>query len=162
MADEVPVAESRYIVMFTWRGVIQTLIVGAVVGFLTWVLTMLLKNYVFGPLLCNNATAIRCSSAPIYAAGFAQVVAALAALFGLARVMAYRPLLGVLAATVALWNVVIPMTMSWKWYAALIACVTLYALAYGLFMLLARLKSMVLAVVVIIILIVTIRLVLHG
>lgn len=154
--------ESRLIVSFTWRMVFQTLIIGAGVGLVTWVLTVLLRQYVFEPLLCHTMTSVRCSSAPTYAAAFAQVIAALVALFALVRVMAYRPLLGVIAATLALWNIVITVTGSWTWYAALIACVVLYALAYALFMLLARLRSMILAVVVMVVMVIIVRFVLRA
>lgn len=163
VVKKAPVAatESRAIVGFTWRMIFQTLIIGAIVGLVTWVLTVLLRHYVFEPLLCHTMTSVRCSSAPTYAAAFGQVIAALVALFALVRVLAYRPLLGVIAATLALWNVVMT-TGSWTWWAALIACIVLYALAYALFMLLARLRSMILAVVVMVMMIVIVRLVLRA
>ena len=77
----------------------------------------------------------------------------------LARMRVYRPLLVVLAATVALWGLESSIA-SLPWYWGLLAVVVFFALAYGLFSWLARIRNFIMAVVITVVVVVVIRLLL--
>ena len=77
----------------------------------------------------------------------------------LARFRVYRPLLVVLTATVALWDLgttILPMA----WYWALLVGAVLFALAYTLFAWVSRIRNFILAVVVAVVMVVIVRFVL--
>ena len=151
---------SSHVVTYTLRDIIRAVIVGLVVGALAWGLAWLFTNYVFEPLLCRDGSA-KCQSSDGYAAVSAQLVAAITGLIVLVRQLVFRPLLVVLAATIALWGSLV-LVAALPWYAALITTALLYGLAYGLFMLLARLRSFALTVIVMTVIVVVVRLVLTS
>ncbi|HEU0266699.1 MAG TPA: hypothetical protein VFQ70_03655 [Candidatus Saccharimonadaceae bacterium] len=154
-------AESRHFVGYSRNEIIRTLIVGALVGIIVWGLTWLLNKGVFSPLMCHATIANTCSQTSAYAAIAAQIIAAIFGLITLVRQRVFRPLLVVLAASITLWGVVSDVHNT-VWYAALVACVITYALAYAAFMLLARIRMLLLSLVAIVVLFVITRLVLTS
>lgn len=152
--------DSSHIISYTFRDVAHALLVGLIVGVLTWVLAWGFTNYVFEPLLCQSSGA-KCGLSGDYAAVSAQLVAAVVGLIILVRQLVFRPLLIALAATVALWGSLTIVSML-PWYGALLATGLFYSLAYALFMLLARLRSFVLAIVTLVIVVAVARLALMA
>lgn len=137
------------------RDLASVIILGALVGLLTWGLAWLLGTYVFEPILCGGGDT-RCGSAPQYGEITATIVVAIGALLGLVRLRVFRPLLVVLAATVTLWGL-IGMVTVFEWYWAALASLVLYALAYGLFVWVVRIRRFWLALVVVLLLVIAVR-----
>ena len=82
----------------------QIFATGIVVGLVVWGLSLLLDNYVYQLLLCRGEGG-RCESSLQYAQITAIVLGALVGLFALVRLQVFRPLLVVIAATLALWGI---------------------------------------------------------
>lgn len=131
-------------------------VVGAIVGVLSVALMYVFNNFVFSVVLCRNQ-APTCSEAPTYAMITGMIIGAMAGVALLANRRVYRPLLVTIAATVALWGFHL-LIAGWAWYWALLAGIVLFALAYSVFALLARLRSFVIAVIVTIIVVLIVRL----
>lgn len=130
---------------------------GAAVGLVGAIAMTLMNKFIFSAVLCRPQSVADCAQAPTYAMIVAMVLSAIVGLILLARMRVYRPLLIVLAATVALWGIsTVLSTLVWYW--ALLAAIVFFALAYGLFSWAARIRNFILAVVVTVVLIVVVRL----
>lgn len=151
--------DARFVGMATGE-LIRILLLGAVVGLVTWGLTYVLDTYVYQALLCKG-NALSCDNSSLYASVSATILAALGALFVLIRAHIYRPLLIVLAATVSLWGVVLMLSnMEWYWTAILSGL--MYALAYGLYAWISRIRYLWLMLLATVVLVVVVRLVLTA
>lgn len=125
-----------------WR----TLGVGAMVGLIAWLLASLLFKFVFAPVLCRPIAPTDCQLAPSYGLIAGLLIANLIGLIALVRMRLYRPLLAIIAVTVALWPFGwLISQLAWGW--TLLAFVVVWALGYALFAWIARTKSFVLAVI---------------
>ena len=130
---------------------------GAGVGLIVAGLYLLLDHFLFSAVLCRPQAAAQCNQAPLYSHIIAMVVGAIAGLGGLVRLRVYRPLLIVLAATITLWGLhMLVDGMAWYWM--ILASVGLFALAYGLYAWLARVRNFIVSLVVMIIVVVVMRL----
>lgn len=139
---------------------VQIFTAGAVVGLVIWGLSLLLDTYVYQMLLCRGEGG-RCDSSLQYAQVTAIVLAALTGLFSLVRLQVFRPLLVVIAATVALWSLQ-GLTASLPWWYALLAVAGVYGVGYLLFAWLVRVRSFVLACVLAVVVVVITRLAING
>jgi len=137
--------------------IINTLIFGFVIGIVFAGAYYLLNQFVFGSVLCRAGNDATCSSAPTYSMAVATVIAAIVGLVGLVQLRGYRPLIVVLAVAVSLWGFE-AIFMSVPWIVGLLSSAVLFALSYLLFSWIARLRSVALATVVTIVLVVLIRL----
>ncbi|MBP6038503.1 MAG: hypothetical protein KA604_04175 [Candidatus Saccharimonas sp.] len=153
-AVEVPVSP---LVTMSSGELIRTILTGIGVGILSAVLMVLMNKFIFGAVLCRPQSVTDCSQAPTYAMIVAMVIGAIAGLVSLARMRVYRPLLIVLAATIALWGLNTVMA-SVAWYWALLMAALLFGLVYGLFAWIARIRNFIMAVVVTVVVIVVVRL----
>ena len=138
------------------RDFISTLLCGVGVGLIVALLAFLMNKFVFGAVLCRPQSMTECAQAPNYAMIVAMVIGAIAGVVSLARLRVYRPLLIVLAATVALWGLN-GLVSGLAWYWALLVFALLFGLAYGLFAWISRVRSFVLALVITIVMVVIIR-----
>lgn len=149
-------------ISMTNRQIGQVFGVGAGVGALTWLLGAIGLNRLLAALLCRESVeASLCVNTENYAWYAAMIIGSLVGLFVLAKLMVFRPLLAVLASVVALWGVWL-LVGSLPWYGALLALIVLFAIAYGLFTWIARLRSFVLALILIAVLVVIVRLMLPS
>lgn len=153
--------ESRHFVSYGRVEIIRTLIIGALVGIIVWGLAWLLNAWVFHPLMCSTDVVAKCNISSDYAAIAAQIIAAVVGLIALVRQRIFRPLLIVIAVTLTLWGMIGDMS-GWVWYGALIASIVTYALAYAVYMLLARIRMLLLSVVAMVVLFVITRLMLNS
>lgn len=153
--------ESPHYVSYTRAEMLQTLAIGAVVGLFVWGLTWILHTYAFIPLMCKSGMVDKCSDSYAYSLIAAQVIAAVIGLVALAQRRVFRPLLIVLVATATLWGMLATIN-SWTWYGELIGCIILYALAYLVFMLLGRIRNLLLSAVAMAVLLVITRLILNS
>lgn len=135
----------------------RAMMTGAIVGLITGVLFYILSKFVFGSILCQDGAGERCGEVVSYAMPTSIIIASVVALITLVQLRVYRPLLVVIAATVALWNYqLIGMSVAWYW--GLLISVVLFALMYMLFTWLARIRSFIITLVVVIVALVIIRL----
>lgn len=136
---------------------INILVLGGLIGLLVWTIGALLDRYVFGSYFCEGDVRSQCGSAANYAIAAATLVGAIAALGGLVRLRVYRPLLVVIATIIATWGLV---QLSWgfSWFTSILVTVILYAVAYGLFSWIARVREFWISLVVMIIVVVAVRL----
>lgn len=129
---------------------------GLGVGFVVTALTHLLDQYIFSAVLCQTDSA-ECANATNYAMIVAMVIGGIGGLIALVQARIYRPLLVVLAAAISLWGLH-EITASMQWYWALIITMAMFAFSYALFTWMARIRSFILALVVIVVLVVLARL----
>ena len=121
-------------------------LIGAVIGLLTWMLAYGLQRYVLATLFCDNDTI--CQSSIDYAGAISIVVTAVIAVVVLVRSLVYRPLLIVLAATVSLWGITSWLSgLSILEQAGWIAL--LFALAYSAYAWLARVRNVVVMLILV-------------
>lgn len=147
------------LVTMTIGELIRAIACGVAVGLITALIYFLMNKFVFGAVLCRPQSPANCSQAPNYAFIVAAIIAAIAGLATLVRMRIYRPLLVVLGAVVALWGIHTTLS-SVAWYWGLLAAMLLFGIAYGLFAWLARIRSFILAIVVVIVAVVLVRFVL--
>ncbi len=157
--DKVVVNTSPFVTMSS-RDVVRAILVGAVAGLVTAGIFYLLNAYIFGAVLCRG-TADGCTQAPLYSSIIAVVIGAIAGIVGLTRVGVYRPLLVVVASTISLWGLHDYLANT-TWYVGLIALGLLYACAYLLFSWIARIRSLIVSAVMMVVLIVVTRLVIGA
>lgn len=136
----------------------KTIGAGMTVGFITSVLYFLLSKFVFGSILCRAESMERCGEVAQYAMPLSLLIGAIVGLIMLAQMRIYRPLLIVIAATIALWGYQV-IVANMAWYFALLASLVLFGVIYALYAWLARLRSFVFSVVIIVVVTVIIRLV---
>lgn len=144
------------IVSMQSRELMSTVLVGIAVGIIVALVAYLMNKWVFGVVLCRPQSPTECSLAPNYAMIVAMVVGAIGGLVGLARLRIYRPLLIVLAVTIALWGVTAALG-GLAWYWLVVAMALLFGFTYGLFAWVSRVRSFILAVVIAVVLVVAIR-----
>lgn len=137
--------------------IIQVVLLGIILGALTWLLTLLLERFAMTPLLCNPSSNAMCGSAGTLAGNIALVLTAIGALLGLVRLGVYRPLLVVIAASIVLWGL-----SGWMggllWYETLAWTVALYAVVYTAFAWLVRPRFFLAAIILVLIVVITARL----
>lgn len=155
MAKQVVVEERAYDSSF--RSTIAALAIGAGVGFLGWILTLVFKYGLIDPIFCRSADASSvCVNSTSIAWIFAFVIVSLVGLFSLVRAGVFRPLLVVIAAIVALWMVSV-WFIGAAWWVGLLWSTLLFALAYALFTWLASLSSFVVSLIFMVIAVFLIR-----
>lgn len=131
---------------------------GAGVGFIASILSYLLGTFVFGAILCQDG-GTECGNVGQYSMIVSIVIASVAGLIGLMRLRIYRPLLVVIAAMISLWGFH-ALTAGLAWYWSIIVTTLLFAVAYGLYSWIARLRSIVVTLVAILVLVIISRLML--
>ncbi len=136
--------------------IIQIALFGAVLGAVAWVVALLIKQAILGPLFCGDPASSACVNAPGTATTIAGVLTGVVGLLGLVRLSVYRPLLIVLAAVVSLWGIG-TWTAHLPWYEALSWSVLLYALTYLAFSWLVRPRMFAPAVIIVVVAVVLIR-----
>ena len=160
MSESTESSPPTALISMSIQQLLRVALMGAVVGVATWGLTLLLDIYVFKAIVCQGTNSMQCQASSEYATISASILAGGAGLFGLARMQVFRSLLVVVAATASLWGLEV-ILQAWDWRVALPLSLVLFALAYSLFAWVARLRSFVMALVVVAVLGVIIRLVLN-
>jgi hypothetical protein len=145
--NEAPVDETpSTLTLMGIRDFIWILLFGAGAGLLVWGLAYLLDVYVFEAILCKGNVVAQCSMAPRYGAVTASLVVAILMLLSLVRLGVYRPLLVVLAVTISLWGMT-EFLWDFAWYVSALWTIALYAVAYGAFAWISRLRMFWLALI---------------
>ena len=139
--------------------VVAIIALGAVVGLVTWGLSVVLNTYVVSAWLCHGTQILQCAGSSQYAEAAATIIAAGIGLFFLVRLQVFRPLLIVVATVTSLWGIV-GLANLLPWYGIGLSTIILYAFAYGIFAWVARLRSFSLVMVLMITLVGAVRVVL--
>lgn len=117
--------------------VLQAALLGAGLGVVSWLLTMLIRQVIFVPLFCGDPSNSMCVGSTGGAGVITLIAVSIAGLLGLVRLGVYRPLLVALAAAVTLWDMAIWLGKLY-WFEALAWSIVLYALSYVVYTWLVR------------------------
>lgn len=154
---KVIVEKEQTVVVQTWQPWVRVIVIGAAIGFVTWVLTSLLSRYVIEPLTCRDiANAAMCLNATPIAGNVAAVLAGLLGTLVLVRMGIARPIILAVASAALLWNVA-AWTAGLHWFETILWTVLLYALSYLLFAWIARYARVWVVLVVSLIIVLAIR-----
>lgn len=152
--------DEEFFISMSRNQAVRIAIAGAVAGLCLLGLAWLLDSYIFQAVMCQGDQA-RCSDATGYAHATAAIMVAIGSVIALIRLQVFRPLLVVLATAISLWGLSV-VTLALPWYLAIIACMALFALSYALFSWVARIRSFVVTIIVMVALVVIVRLVLSA
>jgi len=141
------------------RSIVATIVTGFAVGASAWLLNLAVQRFFVEPVFCNNADSFAmCANGGTIAWVLAIIITSAIGLFALVRIGIFRPLLVALAATIALWGI-----SSWLgpvvWWEATLWHGLLFALAYILFMWIARAERFPVAFIATILAIILLRIV---
>lgn len=136
---------------------LRAMVTGAGVGFVSTGVYLLLNKFIFGAALCR-AGVEGCANAPLYATIVTVVIAMICGVVALAKAGVYRPLLVAIAVPLALWGI-FALFNGVAWYWALIVGTLLFALAYSLFSWLARVRSFIISIVLLVLIVLLVRLI---
>lgn len=136
--------------------IIQVVLLGIILGAVTWLLTLLLERFVITPVFCSDAANGICVNASTVAGNIALVLGAIGGLLGLIRLGVYRPLLVVIAASIVLWGLA-----GWMggmlWYETLAWTVLLYGVVYAAFAWFVRPRFFLAAIILVLIVVIMAR-----
>ena len=146
------------LVSMTFMGFLRTLAIGAIVGFASTGIYLLLNKFIFAAALCRTGVE-GCANAPVYSTIITAVIAAIIGIVALAKFGVYRPLLIAVAAPAALWTLYALLGAGfWPW--ALLLGAVFYGLAYVLLAWVGRARSFILSLVLLIAVVLLVRIVL--
>lgn len=138
------------------QALVRVALLGAALGALYWLLTLLVRQVVFVPLFCGDPANSMCVGATGSAGVIALLLVSVAGLLGLVRLAIYRPLLVALAAAVSLWGIA-AWTAPMFWLEAMLWSAALFALCYTLFTWMVRPRAFPLALLMVVVAVVLIR-----
>jgi len=124
-------------------------VLGAIIGLIFFILTLLIGRYIISPIQCGVSGTSACSGAVTMAGNIATVLTAVIGTVILLKLKIARPLLIAAASAVLTWNVA-AWVFGLTWYEVLISVVVLYALSYALFSWLSRYSKIVPALIAIV------------
>lgn len=152
-----PEPQSKFIDMQP-AALVRVLLLGVILGAVGWLLTLLLNQFVLGPVFCGNqSTTGLCLNSEVTAGNIALVLMSIAGVLGLVRMGVYRPMLIAIAVVISLWGIA-----GWVdglvWFEGFIWTILLYAITYAAFTWLVRPRSFLFAIILVLVLIALARL----
>lgn len=136
-------------------------LIGVGVGMVALLLGMLLDAVLFRFIFCREAGLAGCAASGAYGNAAGLLIGTGLGVWALVRIQIFRPLLIGLAAALTLWGIY-DILDAQAWYIALFVGVVLFAVAYMLYGWIMRLRSMLWAVLISILLLVLVRFVLNS
>lgn len=141
----------------SWRNLISIALVGAGVGVLTWLVSLLLQTLLIEPVFCQSADSFNaCANGGTISIVISTIVANILGLIALVRLGVYRPLLVVLAAIITLFGIH-SLVGSMSWYEATAWYATVYAVSYALYAWVARMVSFAVTLAIMFLLVIVLR-----
>ena len=128
-------------------------LIGLMIGVIVWAISAVVDQYVLQVLFCQNND---CGDMKPIAGAIGAVIGAALGLFSLVKLRVVRPLLVVVAAMAALWNLTLTMN-ELPIYGIVLATALLYAAIYAVLTWLARLRSMYVVLILFVAIIIAIR-----
>lgn len=139
------------------RTLTRIFIYGLLVGAITYVLYLLVEQFILEPILCREGAALaRCESKGDVAAGLSMIIGSFIGLSFLVRERVYRPILAIIGVAISLWGVFTLVT-SLPIVLGAIVLTLLVATAYVLFSWIVQPTSLVVSVVGVIVVVVLAR-----
>lgn len=148
-------------VTMSYRQLWWIVLIGAGVGVAAWLLGLLLDVALFRLIFCRDAGLAGCTVSAGYGNAAGILLATGLGVWGLVRIQAFRPLLIGIAATLTLWGV-LDMLDGQSWYIVMFIAAGLFAVAYALYGWIMRLRSLLWAAVIGIVLLIVARLILNS
>lgn len=136
-------------------------LIGAGTGLAAWLLGLLLDMALFRFVFCRDVGIEGCATSSSYGNAAGMLIATGLGIWALVRIQIFRPLLIGLATALTLWGILELMDAQ-PWYVTMLVAVALFAIAYMLFGWIMRLRSLLWAAVVSIILLVVVRFILNS
>jgi len=141
----------------TYRAWGRTIALGAVIGLVFWLVTVLVGNYIVEPLVCRNLTdAAMCTDATPLAGKIVTILVAALAVVAMVRMRVARPIIIAVATAAILWDLA-AWTQGLFWLEAILWSVLLYALTFALFAWISRYATLWVAIVVSVLIVLIIR-----
>lgn len=159
--DDTQSEKYSHVLPMRWTDAASAAAAGAVAGLIAWLIFSGISQIGGSTLFCSGDTPSLCQAAPRIVEAVALIGGGVVGLLGLVRFRVFRPLLVVLAALVSLGGIQNALTAV-PWYIAILLSIGLFAVAYAAYAWLSRMRSFILAVVAIVIVAVTVRLVLFS
>lgn len=154
------VKSQQQVIAEPWWVKIKIVYIGAGLGIVWWIITAILQHYVVEPLACRDlSSATACVDSFGVAGSVAAILVAVLSIYILVKTVQPRPIIIAIAAAVLLWSLGFVLRGLQLWETLLWA-LFIYAAAYSLFSLVARIRSTVVSVVVAAIVVIAIRLIL--
>lgn len=154
------IQSQQQVIVEPWWVTGKIVYIGLGMGLLWWVLTAILRQYVVEPFACRDlTTATACVNAIGVSGSIAAVIIAVIGTWLLIQNMQPRPIIISAATLVLLWDLATMMN-GLAWWVTLLCGVLFYAACYTLFMLVARIQWLALALTLAAVIVVGIRLLL--
>lgn len=151
------IVTNQEVIAESWVMWLRTIALGAVVGTIVWLATILIGRYIIEPLACGQVVnAALCANSKQMAGNIATVLAAVAGVVAMVRMGASRPIVVAVAAAALLWSLA-ALTDGLFWVEVLAWSIALYALAYALFSWITRYASLWVTLFITVLLVVVIR-----
>jgi hypothetical protein len=167
MADTIETSHSTfelptpYVYTFTWAELFRVLMLGEVVGVLAALLAHPIQQYIIQPLVCHNSSTLSiCTGQTELSFSIGAFLLSVAAMLVLAGLQMYQPLLVALAPLIALWGLDQRLQELYTNHLPVFVVFAglLFALAYGAFYLLLRMRALVISIMLTAIAVVGVRL----
>lgn len=138
---------------------IRIVLLGAAIGFFTWLLGLAIDKYLLTPFFCQGGDNVAiCANSTVVASNIAAVLVGIMAVPLLSSIYARRAILVVIAAVVALWGV--SAWIAGEWFVSLIWTILATAVVYAALSWINRLRSTIIVVILMVLFVIAARLVL--
>jgi len=135
----------------------RTIALGAVLGLIFWLVTVLIGNYAVEPFTCRNlAAAQMCTDAIPLAGKITTILVAALAVVAMVRMRIARPIIIAIATAAILWDLA-SWTQGLFWVEAILWSVLLYALCFALFAWISRYITLWVTIVISLLIVLIIR-----
>ena len=150
ITDQEVVAES-------WAMWVRTVVLGAIIGVVFWVVSVLLARYVIEPLVCRQVVdAAMCTNATPIAGMITTVLVAAVGVVAMVRMGVARPIIVAVATAALLWDLS-AWTQGLFWLEAVSWSIILYGLTFALFAWITRYASLLMTIILSVLVVLVIR-----
>ena len=151
------VVTDQQVIAESWAMWVRTVVLGAAIGVVFWVISVLFARYVVEPLVCRQVIdAAMCTNATPIAGMITTVLVAVAGIVAMVRMGIARPIIVAVAAAALLWDLS-TWTQGLFWLEAIAWSVILYGLAFALFAWITRYASLLVTVILSVLIVLVIR-----
>ena len=151
------VVTDQQVIAESWAMWVRTVVLGAAIGVVFWVISVLLARYVIEPLVCRQVIdAAMCTNATPIAGMITTVLVVVAGIVAMVRMGIARPIIVAVATAALLWDLS-TWTQGLFWLEAIAWSVILYGLAFALFAWITRYASLLVTVILSVLIVLVIR-----
>jgi len=151
------IIEDQTVLSRTWVTWGRTIALGAALGLIFWIFTVLIGRYVVEPLVCKDLVdAAVCVDAVPVAGKIATILVAVLGVIAMVRVGIARPIIIAVATAALLWNLA-GWTQGLFWLESIVWSVLLYAFCFALFAWITRHVTLWVTIVVSLLIVLIIR-----